>query len=327
MIISKTPLRMSFVGGGSDLPVFYRKYGGAVVSTAIDKFVYITVNKKFDDRIRISYSRTEEVSSVARIKHPLVREALKLLNIPGGIEITSVADIPARGSGLGSSSSFTVGVLHALHAFACRYASAEQLARESCEIEIDLCGEPIGRQDQYAAAFGGFNFIQFYPDDSVSVEPIICKRETLTELQENILVFYTGITRSASALLKHQQQAIGSEKSKQKVLRKMVDLAHQLNAELQKNNLDAFGEIIHENWLLKRSLAGGISTPGIDRWYDKARKAGAIGGKLLGAGSGGFLMFYAPAERHDAIARHLKNLCRIQFRFEPQGSKIIFVHD
>ena len=251
----------------------------------------------------------------------------RVMNIPGGIEITSVADIPARGSGLGSSSSFTVGVLHALHAFACRYASAEQLARESCEIEIDRCGEPIGRQDQYAAAFGGFNFIQFYPDDSVSVEPIICKRETLTELQENILVFYTGITRSASALLKHQQQAIGSEKSKQKVLRKMVDLAHQLNAELQKNNLDAFGEIIHENWLLKRSLAGGISTPGIDRWYDKARKAGAIGGKLLGAGSGGFLMFYAPAERHDAIARHLKNLCRIQFRFEPQGSKIIFVHD
>jgi D-glycero-alpha-D-manno-heptose-7-phosphate kinase len=327
MIISKTPLRMSFVGGGSDLPVFYRKFGGAVVSTAIDKFVYITVNKKFDDRIRLSYSKTEEVSSVNRIEHPLVREALKMLGIPGGIEITSIADIPAKGTGLGSSSSFTVGILNALHAFACRYASAEQLARESCEIEIERCGEPIGKQDQFAAAFGGFNFIEFYPDDSVSVEPIICKRETLQKLQANTLVFYTGISRSASALLKTQQAAVGTEKSKQKVLRKMVELAHVLKAELQKNNLDAFGEIIHENWVLKKSLNEFISTGAIERWYEKARKAGAIGGKLLGAGSGGFLMFYAPKERHQAITRELRDLRLMEFQFEPQGSKIIFVHD
>jgi D-glycero-alpha-D-manno-heptose-7-phosphate kinase len=327
MIISKTPLRMSFVGGGSDLPVFYRKFGGAVVSTAIDKFVYITVNKKFDDRIRLSYSKTEEVSSVTRIKHPLVREALKMLGIPGGIEITSIADIPAKGTGLGSSSSFTVGVLNALHAFACRYASAEQLARESCEIEIERCGEPIGKQDQFAAAFGGFNFIEFYPDDSVSVEPVICKRETLQELHANILVFYTGISRSASALLKSQQKAVSSEKAKQKVLRKMVELAHVLKAELQKNNLEAFGQIIHENWVLKKGLTESISTGPIDRWYDKARKAGALGGKLLGAGTGGFLMFYAPRERHAAIAKELRELRRMDFKFEPQGSKIIFVHD
>ena len=327
MIISKTPMRMSFVGGGSDLPVFYRKFGGAVVSTAIDKFVYVSVNKKFDDRIRVSYSKTEEVPSVAKIKHPLVREALKLLSIPGGIEITSIADIPARGSGLGSSSSFTVGVLHALHAFANRYASAEQLARESCEIEIDRCGEPIGKQDQFAAAFGGFNFIEFYPDDSVSVEPIICQRETMQELQDNTIVFYTGITRSASALLKTQQQVVGSEKAKQKVLCRMVDFARDLKAELQKNNVAAFGEIIHENWLLKRSLTPNVSTSAIDTWYERARKAGAVGGKLLGAGSGGFLMFYAPKERHDAITRALKDLRPIRFNFEPQGSKIIFVHD
>jgi D-glycero-alpha-D-manno-heptose-7-phosphate kinase len=327
MIISKTPLRMSFVGGGSDLPVFYRKYGGAVVSTAINKFVYVSVNKKFDDRIRVSYSKTEEARSVDRIKHPLVRESMKLLGIDGGIEITSIADIPAKGSGLGSSSSFTVGVLHSLHAYACRYASAEQLARESCEIEIDRCGEPIGKQDQFAAAFGGFNFIEFYPDDSVSVEPIICKPETMQRLKANTLVFYTNITRSASVLLKTQQEVVTAEKAKQKVLCKMVELARQLKAELQKNNLQAFGEIIHENWELKRSLTSAVSNDLIDGWYARACKAGAIGGKLLGAGSGGFMMFYAPEERHEAIARELKSLRRMDFGFEPQGSKIIFVHD
>jgi D-glycero-alpha-D-manno-heptose-7-phosphate kinase len=326
MIISKTPLRMSFVGGGSDLPVFYRKYGGAVVSTAINKFVYVTVNKKFDERIRVGYSRTEEARTVEKIKHPLVRESMKMLGLGGGIEITSIADIPAKGSGLGSSSSFTVGLLNALHAYACRYASAEQLARESCEIEIERCGEPIGKQDQFAAAFGGFNFIEFYPDDSVSVEPIICRRETVQQLQTNTLVFYTGITRSASTLLKTQQEVVAAEKSKQKVLRQMVALARQLKAELQKNNLQAFGEIIHENWELKRSLTDAVSNQLIDGWYARARKAGAIGGKLLGAGSGGFLMFYAPRERHEAIQKGLQELRRVDFDFEQQGSKIIFVH-
>ena len=327
MIISRTPLRMSFVGGGSDLPVFYRKFGGAVVSTAIARFVYVTVNPKFDEKIRVSYSRTEEAKSVDRIKHPLVREALKLLEISGGIEITSVADIPAKGSGLGSSSSFTIGLLHALHAFAGRSASAEKLARQSCEIELDRCGEPIGKQDQYAAAFGGFNFIQFNQDDSVSVEPIICKRETRRKLEEGILVFYTGITRSASAVLKTQHEVIRSQKAKQAAMKRMVALAHDLKAELQKNNLEAFGEILHENWELKRNLFSAISSPEIDRWYQRARKAGAGGGKLLGAGSGGFLMFYAPPERHEAIAQQLKELRRVRFGFEPQGSKIIFVHD
>jgi D-glycero-alpha-D-manno-heptose-7-phosphate kinase len=326
MIISRTPLRMSFVGGGSDLPAFYRKFGGAVVSTAINQFVYITVNKKFDQRIRVSYSKTEEARSVDRIQHPLVREAMKLLGAGGGIEITSVADIPARGSGLGSSSTFTVGLLHALHAFAGRHAGAEQLAREACEIEIDRCGEPIGRQDQYAAAFGGLNFIQFNPDDSVLVEPIICRRETLEQMQAHTLVFYTGITRSASTILKRQQTALAGEKKKQNVTRKMVELAHELRKELQHNRVTAFGEIIHEGWLLKRSLAKGITTDVIDDWYAKARAAGATGGKLLGAGTGGFLMFCAPPERHDAIARALGELRRMDFRFEPQGSRILFVH-
>jgi D-glycero-alpha-D-manno-heptose-7-phosphate kinase len=327
MIISKTPLRMSFVGGGSDLPVFYREFGGAVVSTAIDKFVYVTVNNKFDEKIRISYSKTEEAKTVERVKHPLVRESLKLLGISGGVEITSIADIPAKGTGLGSSSSFTVGLLNALHAFANRHAAADKLARESCEIEIGRCGEPIGKQDQYAAAFGGFSFIQFNQNDSVSVEPIICQRETLRQLENNLIVFYTGITRSASAILKTQQNAVASQKAKQKTMIKMVGLARELKAELQKNNLAAFGEIIHENWLLKRSLTSEVSNGAIDGWYSRARKAGAVGGKLLGAGAGGFLMFYAPQEKHEAVRRELKELRPVKFGFEPQGSKIIFVHD
>jgi D-glycero-alpha-D-manno-heptose-7-phosphate kinase len=327
MIISRTPLRMSFVGGGSDLPVFYRKFGGAVVSTAIDRYVYLQVNKKFDDRIRVSYSRTEEAKSVDRIKHPLVREAMKTVGLEGGVEITSVADIPARGTGLGSSSAFTVGLLHALHAYRGQFASAERLGRESCEIEIDRCGEPIGKQDQYAAAYGGFNFIRFNPDDTVSVEPIICRRETLTRLQDKILVFYTGLTRSASSVLKSQQTAMASQKKKQATMLRMVELAGTLKSELEQNNLDALGEIIHENWELKRSMTGQISNSRIDAWYAKARKAGAIGGKLLGAGSGGFLMFYAPESRHEAVTKALKDLRPVDFRFEPAGSRIIFVHD
>ena len=325
MIISRTPLRMSFVGGGSDLPVFYRKYGGAVVSTAIDRYVYVTVNRKFDEKIRVSYSRTEEARTVEKIRHPLVRESMKLAGISGGVEITSIADIPSKGSGLGSSSTFTVGLLNALHANAGRHAGAEQLAREACEIEIDRCGEPIGKQDQYAAAFGGLNLIRFNQDDSVSVEPIICKRETIQQLQAQTLVFYTGITRRASGILKHQTSALATEKKKCDVTRKMVGLAQTLCRELQKNRIASFGEIIHEGWMLKKSLAAGISTDVIDDWYAKARRAGAVGGKLLGAGAGGFLMFAAPPDCHEAIAVALK-LRKIDFRFEPQGSRIIFVH-
>jgi len=327
MIISRTPLRMSFVGGGSDLPAFYRRFGGAVVSTAVNRYVYVTVNPKFDHRIRVSYSRTEEADRVDRIRHPLVRESLKLVGLEGGIEITSIADIPSRGTGLGSSSSFTVGLLHALHAYTGRYASAEQLARQACEIEIERCGEPIGRQDQYAAAYGGFNFIQFHPDDSVSVEPIVCRRETLQRLQENLLVFYTGITRKASGILRQQQHEVATERAKQSAMKRMVQLACDLRVELQCNNLDAFGELLHANWRLKRGLSRDISSTQIDAWYEAARKAGALGGKLLGAGSGGFLLFYAPRERHAAVAQALSGLRQVDLRFEPQGSRIIFVHD
>lgn len=317
---------MSFVGGGSDLPSFYRRHGGAVVSTAINKFIYITLNEKFDHRIRVSYSRTEEADTVAEVQHPLVREAMRLLGCPGGLEITSIADIPSKGSGLGSSSAFTVGLLHALHAYSGRFATAEQLATEACTIELEKCGEPIGKQDQYAAAFGGFNFMEFRPDDSVSVEPVLCRRETLAALQENTLAFYTGISRSASTVLKSQQEAVASSTTKQQALQRMVQLARDLKADLQNNNVARFGEILHEGWELKRGITREISSSEIDAWYAAARKAGATGGKLLGAGSGGFLMFHAPKERHDAIAAALKDLRRIPVQFEPHGSRIIFVH-
>lgn len=326
MIISRTPLRISFVGGGSDLPAFYRRYGGAVISTAIDKYVFVNVNKKFDSGIRVSYSKTEEVAHVDQVEHPLVRAAMKYLALDGGVEITTIADIPSKGTGLGSSSSFTVGLLHALNAFKGVYVSNAQLGSDSCHIEIDMCGEPIGKQDQYAAAFGGFNLIEFKPDDSVIVSPVICDRETIRTLEANILVFYTGITRSASTLLKEQSQVIAGDAAKQKVMLRMVELAHVMRDELHRNNVSAFGEILHENWMLKKSITSGVSTAEIDGWYEAARQAGATGGKILGAGAGGFLLLYAPPDSHEAIKSALHMLRPIKMGFEPLGSRIIFYH-
>ena len=324
MIISRTPMRVSFVGGGSDLPAFYREFGGAVVSTSINKYVYIAVNPKFDNEIRVSYSRTEEVRHVEEIQHGLVREVLAKLKIVGGVEITSISDIPSRGTGMGTSSAFTVGLLHALHAFKGKYVSSERLAQESCDVEINKCSEPIGKQDQYAAAYGGLNLIQFNKDETVNVEPIICHSETLKRLQRNLLFFYTGITRSASKLLKEQSNIVESDAGKQQTVRKMVQLAYTLQAELQKDNIDAFGEILHENWLLKKSILGEISSSSIDRWYDQAMTAGATGGKVLGAGAGGFLAFFVPPKKRKTVIDALAGLRPVDLRFENAGSKIIF---
>ena len=272
MIISRTPLRMSFVGGGSDLPDFYRQHGGAVLSTAIDKYIYINLNKKFDNGIRLAYSVTEEVSSVNDIRHALVRESMKYLGIDGGLEITTIADIPSKGTGLGSSSSLTVGLLHILNAYLGRHVSSEQLGADSCRIEIDICGEPIGKQDQYAAAFGGFNLIEFRPDESVIVSPVICRPETIKELERNILVMYTGITRSASTLLRQQSIELDSDHRKRDAMLRMVKLAYALRTELHNNNTSAVGEILHENWMLKKEMTAGISNETIDGWYAAARK-------------------------------------------------------
>ena len=324
MIISRTPLRVSFTGGGSDMQVFYQKFGGAVISTAINKYVYVNVNKKFDDGIRLSYSKTEDVMSLNQLDHKLVKATLENLKIFSGVEITSIADIPSRGSGLGSSSSFTVGLLHALNAYLGKYVSSEYLASAACEIEIDICEEPIGKQDQYAAAFGGFNLIEFNGDESVIVSPIICKSTTLKSIENNLICFYTGITRSASDILLKQSEAVGTNDEKRSLLKQMVELTYDLKKELQNNNVDHFGNILHENWLLKKSLVKQISTTDIDDLYDKARKAGATGGKILGAGAGGFLLLYAPVEKHELIRKEMSILREVEIKFDPLGSRIIF---
>lgn len=324
MIISRTPLRISFVGGGSDLPVFYKKEAGAVVSTTINKYIYITVNKKFDDKIRVSYSKTEIVDKLDDLQHELIREALKTVGPDKGIEITSISDIPSKGTGLGSSSSYLVGLLHALYAYKGQDVDAERLAKEACKIEIDILKKPIGKQDQYIAAYGNLQFIQFNPDESVFLEPIACSPETKRQLEKRLLLFYTGITRSSALILTKHTQNLASKKEKWKMTSKTAGLAQKMRQVLTDNDLDTFGELLHQHWVWKREMAEGITSPQIDLWYYQARKAGAIGGKILGAGGGGFLLFYAPKSKHKKIIQSLPELLPVDFKFEPQGSKIIF---
>ena len=323
MIVSRTPLRMSFVGGGSDLPSYYRKEGGAVISTSVDKYVYVTVNKKFDDGIRLSYSVTENESNVQKIKHPIVRSTLQLLDIQGGIEITSISDIPSQGSGLGSSSSYTVGLLHALYIYKGESISKEMLGKLSSHVEIDLCGDKIGKQDQYAAAFGGLNLIEFKEDDSVIVSPITCKPATISKMEESILVFYTGRTRSAATLLSTQSDNM-KRADKREIMSKMVSLSYEMKALLENDDVEFLGELLDANWQLKRQLSAGISDPQIDEWYKKGLTAGATGGKILGAGNGGFIMYFAPKEKHIDIEGALSDLKKISFGFDSQGSRILF---
>jgi D-glycero-alpha-D-manno-heptose-7-phosphate kinase len=326
MIISKTPLRISFLGGGTDLKDFYELEGGAVLSTAIDKYVFITVNKKFDDHIRISYSKTEIVERVDQVKHDLVREAMKLTGVDRGIEITSIADIPSRGTGLGSSSTFTVGLLNALHAYKGEHIPAEVLAQEACKIEIDIVHEPIGKQDQYISAYGGLQFVQFNRDGSVFIDPIICSSEMKQELQNNLMLFYTGITRRANTILSEQKK--NSSTMKLGELKALKELAFRGKKALEVDkSLDEFGELLDENWKIKKSLAAGISRPEIDEIYVAAKKAGALGGKIAGAGGGGFLLLYVPKEKQDSVRLALSSLKETAFCFEPQGSKIIYVCD
>jgi D-glycero-alpha-D-manno-heptose-7-phosphate kinase len=326
MIISRTPLRTSFVGGGSDLPAFYRIKPGAVVSTAINKYVYITINKKFDNRIRASYSETEIVDHVDQLKHELIREVLKKLHMDGGIEITSIADVPSNGTGLGSSSSYTVGLLNAVYAYKNMYVSAERLAREACEIEIERCSKPIGKQDQYIAAYGGLQYIQFNPDETVFVDRIVLSRENREDLESHLLLLYTGLARSSEDILIEQNKNT-QQQDKRETLDRMVKLATQFRDALLLGDLDSFGEFLHIGWLEKKKLASGISSSLIDQWYDTARNHGAIGGKILGAGGGGFLLLYAPPEKHVNIIKALPELKPFPFRFEPQGSKIIYIEE
>ena len=322
MIISRTPFRVSFVGGGTDLPAFYKHHQGAVISMTVKKYVYITVNRRFDDSLRLSYSKTEIVEKLDQVNHPLFREALRLTGAHAGIESTSIADVPS-GTGLGSSSSFAVGLLHGLHAFLGRHKSAEDLAAEACRLEIEILGEPIGKQDQYAAAFGGLRRYSFNPDGSVFVAPVISSAETKQYLLDRLLFFYVGGSRDAREILHTQSQQTGNNLDHLRKLCELVDRFHEIL--VRGTQLDDLGDLLHQNWLLKKRLASDISNSRVDDFYERARKAGALGGKLLGAGSGGFLMLFAPEYKKHSVRESLRDLREVPFEFEPEGSKIIFV--
>jgi len=327
MIISKTPLRMSFVGGGSDLGDYYQHSHGAVVSSAIDKYVYITVNKKYADIIRVGYSKTEHVKKVDDIKHNLVREALKLVGITKpGIDIVYMSDmLPAhQGSGLGASSSILVGTLNTLHAFKGEHVSAETLAQEACKIEIDILGHPIGKQDQYASAYGGINYIQFNADESVFVNPLIFKKSIKDELNNNMILFYTGLNARSDTILNEQKK---NTMNNLHILDKMVELTNELKSALQGNDLTEFGNILHKGWVFKQKLSSKITNSTINKYYEKAKKAGAIGGKILGSGGGGFLLFYCEEKNQNKVRKALSDLRETPFKFESQGSKIIYVSE
>ena len=290
MIISRTPLRVSFCGGGTDIDEFSmaESSGGRVVSTAINKYVYVTVNQRFDDRIRISYSSMEDVDSVSQVQHGLVREALGLTGIESGVEITTIADIPGRGTGLGSSSSVTVGLLNALHSFQGRNPSKEQLAEEACKIEIEIMGAPIGRQDQYAASFGGINSIRF-GDGGVAVEPIEIENDLVSRVSSNFTLVFTGMTRSASKVLSEESEDEQDKTSRMRVIREHADKAATM---FQQGDLDSIGGLLNETWNAKRGISSLITNQSIDELHGKVISSGAKGAKLLGAGNGGFLLVY-----------------------------------
>lgn len=322
MIISRTPFRISFVGGGSDMAAFYERHPGAVLSTSINQYMYISSHKYFEpDKIRVKYSETETVSTPLELKHPILRVVLQRFNVHG-IEISSIADVPA-GTGMGSSSAFTVGLLHNLYAATGGHVSKQELAEQACKVEIEELGEPIGKQDQYGAAMGGLNVFRFLPNGTVITEPLSLNPELLHELDSNLLMFYTGNQRKASSILAEQKKNV-SQEDRFQVLKDMTALVDVLAAELQKGNIEAMGSLLHENWEMKKSLAGGISNPLVDQAYEMALKNGATGGKLLGAGGGGFLLFYCPKPAQAKLRQALSNLRIFEFGFENEGTVLIY---
>ncbi|MDB4220761.1 GHMP kinase [Amylibacter sp.] len=326
MIITKTPLRMSYVGGGSDMPSFYREHGGAVISSAIKVFVYILVKDRFEKGIRLSYSKTENVIQAADLEHPIVRNALELISIKDDIEIISIADIPSFGTGLGSSSSFSVGLINALSTFQNIDINRAHLAESACHLEIDLCGSPIGKQDQYAASYGGLKVYRFNCDDTVSVEDVLVKPEIENKINEETIAFYVGGARDANVILAGQQNEL---KIKEKInsMKKMVRLVDDLKREFEGNSIENFGPILHENWLLKRGMSKDIANPYIDDLYEAARSCGVKGGKLLGAGGGGFMIFHAPTEAiRLAVREKFKDLKEVNFNIEHIGSRVLEIN-
>ncbi|HOQ98494.1 MAG TPA: GHMP kinase [Anaerolineae bacterium] len=320
MIVVQTPLRVSFLGGGTDFQQFYRREEGCVLSTAIDKYIYVIIKRRFDARVRIAYTRTELVDRLDDVQHDLVREAMRLAGIDRQVELATMGDIPSEGSGLGSSSTVTVGCLNALYTYRGEAHTAADLAEQACRIEIGTLRRPIGKQDQYIAAYGGLRFIRFHEDNAVTVERVALDADTERRLARSLMLFYTGMTRDAATILREQ---VAHTRSHVSVLRGLKALAWEGRGCLERGDPDALGRLMHEGWLLKRCLASTITNPAIDALYERAHRAGALGGKISGAGGGGFLLLYVPVERQDAVRRALKGLAELPCALEPDGSKVI----
>jgi D-glycero-alpha-D-manno-heptose-7-phosphate kinase len=325
VIISRTPFRLSLVGGGSDFREYYKTRPGAVVSVALEHHMYVTVNKRFDDTIRVSYTKTQIADHVDDLEHGLIREALKRTGVTKGIEVTTIADLPA-GIGLGSSSSLTVGVLNALYAYKGLYVTPEKLARQACEIEIDILGSPIGKQDQYIAAYGAFQHIRFNCNDTVTVDPVICRPQVRQRLFGNLLLFYTGVNRDAGSVLGEVRQNIQAAPAVSGTLDALVELVDELLGMLSRGQVDGVGELLDRSWALKKKMGSKVSNDGLDALYQVARKAGAAGGKVSGAGGGGCLLLYveraSQASVRDCMRR--SGLREIPVSVDPDGCKIIF---
>lgn len=326
MIITQTPLRIGLLGGGTDLPGYYREHGGRVLNCAIDKYVYVVVKQRFDDDIYVNYSKKEIVSSVDDLEHELVRESMRMTGVTHGVEITTLADIPSTGSGLGSSSSVTVGLLHALYAYQGRQLSAAELAERACTIEIERCGKPIGKQDQYIAAFGGVRDLRFGPGEKVRADEVELSALARRALQRDIMLFYTGITRSATPILAEQNANISATRPQLDLLR---DLAALASGRLRDGDVDAVGTAMRESWEAKRKLAGGVSNERIDDAVSRALEAGAAGAKLTGAGGGGFLLVICPVMRQHLVRKALTGMRELPVKLDRLGSRVMLnaLHD
>jgi len=324
VIITRTPVRISLGGGGTDLASYYSNYGGFLVSAVIDKYIFVTVNKRFEDSIRISYSKTEIVDKLDDIQHPIVREVLKSLSLDKKLEITTIADIPAN-TGLGTSSSFTVGLLKALHTYKKETVTPKALAEEACRIEIDILQDPIGKQDQYMATFGGITTLTIDKNGNVTVNPLNISSDTIDELERHMILFYTGFKRKSSEVLLDQKEA--SERGEKKVietLHKIKEIGGEIKTALEFGNHRRFGELLDIHWRTKRGLSNKVSNPEIDKWYEMARQNGALGGKIMGAGGGGFFMFYVDKDKNRLRETLEKEgLKEMRFRFELEGSKVL----
>ncbi len=321
MIITQTPLRISFAGGGTDLKEFYEMEDGKVISSAIDKYIFVIVSERFDEKIYINYTKKEIVDSVDDIQHELVREAMRKAGIENGVEVTMLADIPSEGSGLGSSSSLTVGLLNAFYIYQGEQVPPERLAREACEIEIDICGKPIGKQDQYIAAFGGIREFTFKSNGDVQVEKVKLSPSEFRRLGSELLLFYTNKTRKSSEILTEQKH---STRSKRDYLHQLKLFVPQVRNAIESHQYHIIGEILHESWQVKKQLASKITNPDIDQMYEMALSAGALGGKVAGAGGGGFLLLYVPRHKQEAVRNALREYRELPFYLEQDGSKVIF---